>query len=82
MNYHWFDREELLKKEKTKYYNKGGKEKAVKYYEDNKEAIKEKQRNKYKNLTEEEEELKRQYSRNRYNKLKQKIIHFTNIKDE
>ena len=29
-------------------------------------------RNKYKNLTEEEKELKRQYSRNRYNKLKQK----------
>ena len=34
-------------------------------------AIKEKARNKYKNLTKEEKELKRQYSKNRYNKLKQ-----------
>ena len=54
MSYNWFNREELLKKEKTKYYNKGDKEKAAKYYEDNKEAIKEKTRIKYKQLTEEE----------------------------
>ena len=72
MSYYWFSREELLKKAKTKYHNKGDKEKAAKYDEDNKEAIKEKARNKYKNLTKEEKELKRQYSRNRYNKLKQK----------
>ena len=65
------NRKELLKKAKEKYGNKGGKEKASKYYEDNKEAIKEKIRNKYKILTEKEKELKKQYSRNRYNKLKQ-----------
>ena len=65
MSYYWFNREVLLKKAKTKYHNKGGKEKTAKYYEDNKEAIKEKARNMYKNLTEEEKELKRQYSRNR-----------------
>ena len=53
MSYYWFNREELLKKVKTKYHNKGGKEKPAKYYEDNKESIKEKARNKYKNLTEE-----------------------------
>ena len=47
MSYYWFNREELLKKEKTKYHNKGGKEKAAKYYEDNKEAMKEKARSKY-----------------------------------
>ena len=70
MSYYWFNRQELLKKAKEKYNNKGGKEKAAKYYQDNKEAIKEKARNKYKNLTEEEKELKRQYSKNRYNKLK------------
>ena len=40
MSYYWFNREELLKKAKAKYHNKGGKEKAAKYYEDNKEAIK------------------------------------------
>ena len=44
----------------------------LKCYEDNKEAIKEKARNKYKNLTEEVKELKRQYSREQYKKLKQK----------
>ena len=44
---------------------------SAKYYEDNKEVIKEKTRNKHKNLTEEEKELKRQASKNRYNKLKQ-----------
>ena len=71
MSYYWFNREELLKKAKTKYHNKGGKEKVAKYYEDNKEAIKEMARIKYKELTEEEKELKRQYSRNRYNKSKQ-----------
>ena len=71
MSYYWFIGGELLKKAKTKYHNKGGREKAAKYYEDNKEAVKEKARNKYKNLTKEEKELKRQYSKNRYSKLKQ-----------
>ena len=42
MSYYWFNREELLKKAKEKYQNKGGKEKATKYYQDNKEVIKEK----------------------------------------
>ena len=40
MNYYWFNREELLKNAKTKYHNKRGKEKAAKYYGDNKKAIK------------------------------------------
>ena len=35
-----------------KSINKGGKEKAGQYYEENKEAIKEKAGSKYKNLTE------------------------------
>ena len=69
MSYYWLNREELSKKARTKYHNKGGKEKAAKYYEYNKEAIKEKARNKYKNFPEERKDLKRQYSRNRYNKL-------------
>ena len=59
MSYYWFNRQELLKKAKTKYHNKGGKEKAAKYYEDDKEVLKEKERNKYRNLTEEEKELQR-----------------------
>ena len=60
-----------MKKANENYHNKGGKEKAAKYYKGNKKSIKEKARNKYKNLRKEEKELKRQYSRNRCNKLKQ-----------
>ena len=71
MSYYWFNRQELLKKAETKCHNKVGKEKAATYYEDNKEAIKEKARSKNRNLTEEEKELKRQYSREQYKKLKQ-----------
>ena len=58
MSHYWLNRKELLKKAKTKYYNKDGKEKAAKYYEGNKDAIKEKARDKYKNLTQQERELK------------------------
>ena len=32
MNYYWFNRDELLKKARTKYHNKGSKEKAAEYY--------------------------------------------------
>ena len=73
MSYYWLNRKELLKKANEKYHNKGGKEKANQFYEDNKQAIKEKARNKYKNLTEKEKKLKRKYSQNRYDKLKQHI---------
>ena len=40
--------------------------------------MKKKATNKYKNLTKEEKELKRQYSRNWYNKLKQQDKGFVN----
>ena len=61
----------LLQKANEKYDN-GGKEKAVKYYQDNKDVIKTKANDKYKNLSKEEKEAKRQYSKNRYNKMKEK----------
>ena len=32
MNYYCFNRDELLKKAKTKYHRKGGKEKAAEHY--------------------------------------------------
>ena len=57
MNYYWFNRDELLKKARTKYRNKDGKEKAAEYYQ--KEVIKEKARNKYENLSFEEKEEKK-----------------------
>ena len=71
MSYYWFNRQELLKKAKEKYDN-GGKEKAAKYYRDNKDVIKEKANKKYKNLAQEEKEAKKQYSKSRYNKMKEK----------
>ena len=72
MSYYWFNRQELLKTAKEKYGN-GGKEKDAKYYQDNKDVIKEKEKNKYRNLSEEEKEVKRQYSKESYNKLKEKL---------
>ena len=46
MNYYWFNRQEILQKPKKKQ----SKEKAGEYYKQNKEAIKEKSREQYKNL--------------------------------
>ena len=71
MSYYSFNRKDLFKKAHKKYHEEGGKERASEYYQRNKETIKKKARNKYKNLCFEEKEKKRQYSRNRYNKLKQ-----------
>ena len=56
--------QELLKKAKEKYDN-DGKEKAAVSHQDNKDFIKEKEKNKYENLSEEEKRSKRQYSKNR-----------------
>ena len=49
MNYYWFNRQEILQKGKEKY----SKEKAAKQYAQNKEAIKEKLRERYKNQSQE-----------------------------
>ena len=50
MSHYQFNREEFLQKAKDRY----SKEKAAEYYLKNKEAIKEKSRNWYKNLSKEE----------------------------
>ena len=42
MTYYWFNRQELLQTAQNKYHNCGGKEKAAKYYLENKDFIKEK----------------------------------------
>ena len=47
MNYYWFKRQEILQKAKEKY----SKEKATEYYKQNKEAIKGKSKEHYKNLS-------------------------------
>ena len=71
MSYYWFNRQDLLQKAKEKYDN-GGKEQVAKYYRDYKDVIKQKEKNKYKNLKEEEKEAKRSYSKSRYDKVKEK----------
>ena len=50
MSYYQFNRQEILQKAKEKY----SKEKAAEYYLQNKEALKEKARDRYRNLPEEE----------------------------
>ena len=44
MNYYWFNRQEILKKARENY----SKEKAAENYKQNKEAVKEKSRERYK----------------------------------
>ena len=46
MNYYWFNRQKILQEAKEKY----SKEKAAEYYAQEEEAIKEKSRERYKNL--------------------------------
>ena len=50
MSYYWFNRKEIFQKAKERY----SKEKAAEYYLENKEVIKEKSTNRYKNLSNEE----------------------------
>ena len=59
MNYYWFNRQEIFQKSVGKY----SKEKAAEYYKQNKEAIKEKSRERYKNLQEEKDKIK-EYQKN------------------
>ena len=72
MSYYWFTRQELFLKAKDKYHNCGGKERAAEYYTANKDVIKEKANNKYKNMSEEKKEAKRKYTKDRYEKMKEK----------
>ena len=67
MNYYWFNRQEILQKTKEKY----SKEKAAEYYKQNKEAIKEKSRGHYKNLTQEKKDKVKDYQRKKYQELVQ-----------
>ena len=56
MSYYQFNRQEILQKVKEKH----SKEKAAEYYIQNKEALKEKARDRYRNLPEEKKnEIKR-----------------------
>ena len=63
--YYWFNRTEILQKAKERY----SKEKAAEYYLQNKEAIKGKSREQYKNLQKEEKGKIKEYQIKRYQKL-------------
>ena len=67
MNYYWFKRQEILQKAKEKY----SKEKGVGYYAQNKEAIKEKSTQHYKNLSQEKKDKIKEYQRKQYQELVQ-----------
>ena len=57
MSYYWFNRQEVLQKLTERY----SKKKAAEYYAENKEAIKEKSREHYKNLSQEEKDKIKEY---------------------
>ena len=65
MSYCWFNRQEILRKAKERYC----KEKAAEYYMQNEEVIKEKSRNRYKNLLEEEKNKIKVYQKKRCQEL-------------
>ena len=69
MNYYWFNRQEILEKAKEKY----SKEKAAEYYAQNKEAIKENSRERYKNLSKEKKtSIKEKNIKNWFNNKKKR----------
>ena len=65
MSYYWFKRQEILQKAKERC----SKEKAAEYYLQNKEVIKEKTKNRYKNLSKEETNKIKEYQKKNYQEL-------------
>ena len=63
MSYYWFNRKEVLQKAKERY----SKEKAAEYYLQNKEAIKEKSKNWYKNLSKDDKDKIKEYKKKKKN---------------
>ena len=59
MSYYWFNRQEILQKAKKKCSKKTSAE----YYLQNKEAIKEKSRERYKNLSQEQKDKITEYQK-------------------
>ena len=59
MSYYWFNRQEILQTAKERH----SKEKAAEYYAPNKEPIREKSREHYKNLSQEEKDKIKEYQK-------------------
>ena len=66
MSYYQFRSKDIFQKAKRNY----SKEKAAEYYLLNKEAIKKKKENRYKNMTDREKQTTKEYQKNYYKKLK------------
>ena len=67
MNYYWLIRQEILQNAKEKC----SKEEAAEYYAQNKEAIKEKSRECYKNLSQQKKDKIKEGQRKKYQELVQ-----------
>ena len=65
MSYYQLNRQEILQKSKEKY----SKEKAAEYYLQNKEALKEKARDRYRNLPEEEKNKIKEYQKKKVSRI-------------
>ena len=65
MSYYQFSRREILQKAKERY----SKKEVTTYYSKNKKAIKERSKNRYKNLSKEEKDKIKKYQRKRYQQL-------------
>ena len=65
MSYYQFNRQEILQKAKERCFKK----KAAEYYLQNKEALKEKARDRYRNLSEEEKNKTKEYQKKKYQEL-------------
>ena len=70
MNYYQRNKDKVLKKAHEKYHNGGGKEKSRKYYIEDKEEIKKKEREKHGKLDRFEKKDKIKRSLDRYYRLK------------
>ena len=68
MSHYWFTRQEILQKAKEEY----SKEKAAEYYAQNKEDIKEKSWQRYKNLPQKEKDKIKEFQRKKY----QELVHY------
>ena len=71
MNYYSRNKDKILKKADEKYHSGGGKEKAKKYYRENKEEIKKTERGRYRKLDKFEKKREDKKSLDRYYRLKE-----------
>ena len=77
----FFNRKELSYKAKDRYKNVGGKENSAEYYLANIEILQESAKNEYRNLFEEEKQLKREYKTNKYGNMTEDKKKNRNIKE-